>query len=218
MKLFLADDHTLFRKGLIQLLQEDGTFEIVGEAGDGDTALRKLREYQPDIAILDIGMPGISGLEISEIAHREKWQTTIVILTMYNEEEYLNRALDLSVRGYLLKENAVSDLMACLRAVEAGRYYVSPVFSEFLVRRHARTSYLLNDYPALHQLTRTEREILLHVAENKTSREIAEDLHISHRTVQTHRTNICKKLDLNGHNRLLHFAIKHREALIGLKA
>ena len=216
MTVFIADDHTLFRKGLIQILEEDASLEIVGEAGDGQSAMDAIQKLQPDVALIDIGMPDPNGLVIAETATQNQWSTSIVILTMYNEEEYLNKALDLGVKGYLLKENAVSDLMSCLHAVEAGRYYVSPVFSEFLVRRRARSVSLLSEYPMLDQLTNTELEVLRHVAENRTSREIAEDLHISHRTVQTHRTNICKKLGFSGHNKLLHFAIQHRATLLDI--
>ena len=216
MRLFVADDHTLFRQGLIRILADDPAIEVVGEAGDGEEALQALRTAQPDVALLDVSMPGRDGLEIAQAAQREGWPTAIVILTMHNDEAFLNRALDLGVKGYLLKDNAVTELLDCLKAVVRNQYYVSPILSAFLIRRRARTDALLAQNPGLEHLTDTEKRILKHIAENKTSREIADDLFVSYRTVQTHRANICTKLGLKGHHKLLQFALEHKSSLASL--
>ena len=216
MRLFVADDHTLFRQGLIRILADDPTIEVVGEAGDGEEALQALRTAPPDIALLDVSMPGRDGLEIAQTAQREDWPTAIVILTMHNDEAFLNRALDLGVKGYLLKDNAVAELLECLKAVAQNQFYISPILSELLIRRRARTDALLARNPGLETLTNTEKRILKHIAENKTSREIADELFISYRTVQTHRTNISAKLGLKGHHKLLQFALEHKSSLSSL--
>lgn len=216
MKLFVADDHTLFRQGLIRILADDSTIEIVGEAGDGEEALQALRTAPPDVALLDVSMPGRDGLEIAQTAQREGWPTAIVILTMHNDEAFLNRALDLGVKGYLLKDNAVAELLECLKAVAQNQFYISPILSELLIRRRARTDALLARSPGLENLTNTEKRILKRIAENKTSREIADELFISYRTVQTHRANISAKLGLKGHHKLLQFALEHKSSLSSL--
>ncbi len=213
MTIFIADDHTLFRKGLIRILAEDASLEILGEAGDGVAALEAIRTLHPDVALLDVSMPGHSGLDIAQTLQQERHPTKVVILTMYKGEAYLNRALDLGVKGYILKESAVSDLIDCLKAIAEDHYYISPVLSEFLVRRHTRSKAFLQQNPGLAQLTEMERRILYHIAQNKTSRQIADELFISYRTVQTHRNNICHKLGLKGYHKLLQFALENKANL-----
>ncbi|HVU33359.1 MAG TPA: response regulator transcription factor, partial [Opitutaceae bacterium] len=207
------DDHPLFRQGLRQLIQADGRFELIGESGDGVEALRMLREARPDVAVVDVNLPGHSGLDLAREVQRERLPTRVVILTMFKEEETFNRALDLGVLGYVLKENAVQDILGCLAAVARGEHYLSPTISSYLVHRRSRADGLAARKPGLDDLTKAERRILKLIAEKKTSREIARELFISPRTVETHRANISTKLDLRGSHSLLQFALENRSSL-----
>lgn len=213
MKVFIADDHPIFRQGLLKILETDPSLEIVGESGDGEEALQSLKELSPDIAVLDIAMPGRSGLEIVKETQKEGLSIHFIILTMFSEEEYFNEAMELGVKGYLLKDNAASDLLSCLKSVAEGKYYVSPSISQYLINRNARVKELDQKIPSLSELTQMEKRILTLIAENKTSKEIAAELFISYRTVQNHRNNICQKLNLKGHHKLLQFAIENKSYL-----
>lgn len=208
--LIICDDHPIFRRGLIDIIEQDASLKLLGECGDGTTALRLIKELQPDIAILDISMPEIDGLEVARFLDSEKLPTKIIILTMYKEEEYFNEAMDIGVKGYLLKDNATGDLLSCIDAVSDGHYYVSSLLSDHLINREKRIKSLRKEKPALETLTEMERKILKLIAENKTSREIAEELFISHRTVQNHRQHISDKLDLHGPHKLLQFALENK--------
>ena len=213
MKIFIADDHPIFRQGLLQIIEGDPELEIVGESGDGEEALQLIRSLCPDIAVLDISMPGMSGLEIVSEVQKESLKVEFIILTMFDEEEYFDEAMDSGVKGYLLKENAGSDLLSCLKSVAQGKYYVSPSISDYLLNRNARVKELNKSTPALSGLTQMEKKVLRLIADNKTSKEVAAELFISYRTVQNHRTNICNKLDLKGHHKLLQFALENKSLL-----
>jgi len=213
MKILIADDHPIFRKGLLKVLEGDPSFELVAEAGDGLEALQLIEKQKPEIAVIDISMPSMSGLEIVKAARKKNLPVEFIILTMYSEEEYFNEAMDLGVRGYILKESAVTDLLGSLKSVASGKHYVSPLISEYLIHRNARRQALMQEKPALGGLTAMERRILKLIAENKTSRQIATELHISFRTVQNHRANVCAKLGFKGYNRLLQFALEHKSHL-----
>ena len=213
MKIFIADDHPIFRQGLLKIMEGDPELEIVGESGDGEEALQLIRSLSPDIAVLDISMPGLSGLEIVSEVQKESLKVEFIILTMFDEEEYFDEAMDYGVKGYLLKENAASDLLSCLKSVAQGKYYVSPNISEYLINRNVRVKELSKNTPALSGLTQMEKRVLKLIADNKTSKEIAAELFISYRTVQNHRTNICNKLDFKGHHKLLLFALENKSLL-----
>jgi DNA-binding NarL/FixJ family response regulator len=208
-----VDDHPLFRQGLRQVVEGDARFELVAEAGDGETAVRLIQEKKPDVAVLDVNLPGLSGLEIARKLQTKRLPTRVIILTMYKEEETFNRALDIGVKGFVLKENAVEDILTALAAVARGEHYLSPSISGYLVRRHNRAESLATQKPGLDDLTKAERRILKLIAEKKTSRQIAAELFISTRTVEAHRANICEKLDLHGSHSLLQFALENRSAI-----
>ncbi|MBN1352067.1 response regulator transcription factor [candidate division KSB1 bacterium] len=212
-RVLIADDHPIFRQGLIKLLEAHEPSLIVGECGDGMETLQCIRDLKPDIAIVDISMPTMNGLEIIRCAKRENLPVEFIVLTMYKEEEYLNEALDHGIKGYLVKDNAVSDLITCLKAVARGECYVSPIVSNYLIRRKERIESLYVKNPELANLTATEKRILKLIADNMTSRQIAGALCISHRTVQNHRTHICEKLGLKGYNKLLQFALENKSCL-----
>jgi DNA-binding NarL/FixJ family response regulator len=212
-RVLIVDDHPLFRQGLRQVVEGDPRFELVGETGDGIAALQLIREKEPDVAVLDVNLPGLSGLEIARQLQSKKLPTRLIILTMYKEEETFNRALDLGVKGFVLKENAAQDILAGLAAVAAGEHYLSPSISGYLVRRRSRSDALAARKPGLDDLTKAERRILKLIAAKKTSREIAAELFISPRTVEAHRANICSKLELHGTHSLLQFALENRSAI-----
>jgi two-component system, NarL family, response regulator DegU len=209
----IVDDHPLFRQGLRQAVEADPRFRFIGEAGDGPAGLKLILEAKPDIAVLDVNLPGLSGLEVARKLQLKRHRTRLIVLTMYNEEETCNLALDLGVKGYVLKENAVQDILTSLSAVAAGQHYLSPSISGYLVNRRSRAETLAARKPGLDDLTRAERRVLKAIAEQKTSREIAAELFISPRTVEAHRANICAKLELRGSHSLLRFALENRASI-----
>ncbi len=213
IRVLIVDDHPLFRQGLRNLVANDSRFELVAEAGDGAEALRLMAELKPDVAVLDVSLPGLSGLEVARLAQEKGRSTRLVILTMHKEEETFNRAMDLGVLGFVLKENAVEDILASIVAVSAGNHYITPSISNYLVQRHGRSTALASRTPGLEDLTRAERRVLGLIAQKKTSRQIAAELFISPRTVDAHRANACAKLGLAGSHSLLQFALENRSAL-----
>ena len=209
----IADDHPLFRKGLRQSIEEDPSFTILGEAGDGATALRLIEERMPDVAVLDIDMPEMRGLQVARVVKEKNLFVAVIILTIYKEEDMFNEAMDAGVRGYVMKETAVIDLLEAMKVVAMGKYYFSPAIAGHLVGRSQRAKNLLMQKPSLADLTPAEQRILKLIAVNKTSKEIADELSISYRTVETHRTNIATKLNIHGSHSLLKFALENKSAL-----
>jgi DNA-binding NarL/FixJ family response regulator len=212
-RVVIADDHPIFREGLAKGIGEDTAFAVVGQAGDGAAALKLVQELRPDIAVLDISMPIMSGIDVARKIHQEALPTELVLLTMYKDQLYFNAALDLGVRGYLLKESVVGELMACLRAVNDGEYYISPAVSHFLIERNRKAEALAASTPSIERLTPAERAILKLLAENLTSKEMAERLSVSIRTVENHRTHLSQKLCIKGHHKLLQFALENKGTL-----
>jgi DNA-binding NarL/FixJ family response regulator len=212
-KVLIVDDHPLFRAGLSQLIKSTPSLELVGEAGDGQAALQLILEKKPDVAVLDLNLPGQTGLEIARTLRAKKAPARIIILTMHKEEELINRALDFGVNGFVLKETAAGNILEAIETVASGGHYLSPTLSGHLIRRHSRAETLAAQKPGLDDLTKAERRILKLIAEKKTSREIGAELFISPRTVEAHRANICSKLDLHGSHSLLQFALENRSSL-----
>lgn len=212
IRIVVVDDHPMFRHGLKQVVQSDARFELVGEAATGQEALAAIVREAPDLAVLDLNLPDMSGLEVAAAARERNCATQLVALTMLRDEQAFNRAINLGFQGYILKENAVSEIVDCLLAVARGEPYVSPSLSGYLLRRRQRLDDLQSQ-PGLGSLTTAERRILKRIAEKRTSKEIAAELQLSPRTVETHRTNICTKLSLRGNNSLLQYAIENRDAL-----
>lgn len=209
----LADDHPVFRRGLRMIIASDPQFNVLDEAADGLLALARIRELRPDVALLDINMPQQSGIEVARTLQREQLNTRVVFLTMHRDEATFNAALDLGASGYLLKESAVEEIVSCLKAVAAGEKFVSPQLSTFLLNRGSRVRSLQEQKPSLADLTPAELRVLKLIAEQKTTREIAELLFISPRTVERHRENICTKLELRGSNALLKFALENKQVI-----
>jgi DNA-binding NarL/FixJ family response regulator len=213
IRVVIADDHPLLRKGLAQLIASDARLVVAAEAGDGLTALATIEEIRPEIAVLDIDMPGLNGLEVVQAIARKKLPTQVVFLTIHSEEDLFHAAMDCGAKGYLLKESALTEVVDAIRAVAQGRHYVTPSLSASLVRRNRQSRTLRENLPGLDDLTATERRILSLVAAEKSSKEIAAELFIHHRTVENHRTNICQKLGLHGHSALFKFALQHKSEL-----
>lgn len=212
IRVLIVDDHPLFCKGLRQVIQDDGRFEWAGEAADGETAWRLIQDQKPDVAVLDINLPKLTGLEVAQKIQRARLPTRVIILTMLKEEDLIHRALDAGVNGFVLKDNAVTDIVNAILTAAEGGHYLSPAVSGFLVRRRNQAERLAARQPGLLDLTKAERRILKLVAEKKTSREIAAELFISPRTVEAHRANISTKLNLRGNHSLLQFALEHRSS------
>jgi DNA-binding NarL/FixJ family response regulator len=210
VSVLIVDDHPLFREGLRQVIAADRRFELIGESGDGEQALKLILEKKPDVAVLDVNLPSLSGLQIAQKLRGKKIPTRLVILTMHKDEATFDRALDFDVKGFVLKENAVQDMLTCLVKVAAGEHYLSPSISGFLVNRRSRQEKLAAHKPGLEDLTKAELRVLKLVAEKKTSKEIAAELYVSPRTVDAHRANICAKLHLQGSHSLLQFALENR--------
>ncbi len=213
LRVLIADDHPLFRQGLRRAVESDPACEVVQEAGDGRTALEFIRELKPDLAILDINMPVLDGLAVVRRMREERLPGEVIFLTMYKEEDLFNAALDLDVKGYVLKESAVADILQGVRSVAAGHAYLSPTLSDFLLHRRAGAAALRRQKPGLDRLTPAERRILKLVAEDRTSKEIADQLGLSPRTIENHRANICARLGLHGVHSLVKFAYDNKSRL-----
>jgi len=200
--LLIADDHPIFRLGLREVLNETSHYKIITEAEDGEQAIKRIQEYKPDIAILDISMPKVGGLDV--IAQMRHWTQAplFVLLSLYDDEVYIRKALAYGVSGYILKENTDEELLKCLDAVNQGERYLCSSIREKIVS---------SDNSKLNQLSQTERQIFSLVADLKTNTEIAQILSVSVRTIENHRFNICKKLNIKGKNALLKYALSFDE-------
>jgi two-component system, NarL family, response regulator NreC len=206
VRIVLADDHAVLRSGLKALLERVSEFEVVGEAADGRQAVEVAGRLRPDVAILDVGMPNMNGVEAAR--HISENGTAVVFLSMHSDESYVLRALKAGAKAYLLKESAEAELIAAIRAVHAGKAYFSPTVSRMLVEDYVlqlRDRQIDDSYDLL---TSREREILQLVAEGKSSKEIANLINLSVYTVDTHRSNIMDKLNLHSVPELILYAVR----------
>jgi DNA-binding NarL/FixJ family response regulator len=208
----IADDHPLFLAGVRQAIEGVPDLEVVAEASDGEGALQAIMARQPDLAVLDIRMPRLSGLQVLREMHALNLSTDVIFLTMYDDEETFNEAMDLGVMGYVSKESAVNDVVAAIDTVVKGRHFISPSLMDLMVARRAQPAPPIRHLP-LNALSPTERRILKLIAESKTSREIAEACFVSLRTVENHRAHISAKLDIHGSYSLLKFALENKSRL-----
>ena len=212
ISIIIADDHPIFRAGIKQITESTG-IKIIGEASDGEEALKLINELRPDAAVLDIDMPVIDGLGVLAEIKKLKIDIKIIFLTVHKNEKLFNKAMDTGAYGYVLKENASSDLIDCIRSVIKGEYYISPIISNLLFNRNKRKKEFVENHPEIYHLTDIERKILKMIADLKSSKEIADELFISHRTVEKHRENISNKLNLQGSLSLVKFAIEYKSLL-----
>lgn len=213
IKIIIADDHPIFRNGLKQIIDEDDGIEIIGFAENGEKALTIINELNPEVAILDIDMPKMTGLQVMKNLKAADSKTKVIFLTVFSSDDIFDEAMDLGVSGFVLKDCAVNDIVECVYKVADESYYISPSISNLLINRRERIKKLEKDNPALVKLTKTEQMILKFIAEGKTSKEIAHEMFISFKTVENHRSNMSSKLNLKGSLSLIKFAIKNNPLL-----
>ena len=206
IKVMIADDHVLIREGIKQILEFDGKVEVVAEASDGVRCLEMLKLIAPDLLLLDINMPNKDGLQVLEEIKKNRLDIRVLILTIHNEVEYLLKAVDIGVDGYILKDAESAELKKAIDSVMAGENYIQPSLIPSLNSR------LINrdtDKEKLESLTKREIEVLIEVASGRFNKEIAMILNISERTVKNHMSNIMKKIDVNDRTQAAVFAIKN---------
>ena len=196
IKILIVDDHPLVREGLRSCLIEEKNFEILGEAGDGQEAIRLAKATLPDIILLDINMPGMNGLETARILNKAVPRSKILILTMHDSKEYVHRMVAIGVQGYVLKDSPPSELITAIGAVHHGGTFFSPKVSEAVMNEYVKTL-RTKGVKGSSELSRRESEVLALIAEGLGNKEIASKLFVSVRTVETHRERIIKKLDIH---------------------
>ena len=211
IRIVVADDHPTFRRGLRELLDLEPDFLVVAECGDGDSALTAIERERPAIALLDVDMPGKDGFAVVRALRERGLETSVILLTMHGREDLLREAFALGVKGYVVKDGAEPDVIHAIRAIRAGQPFISSSLSASLLTAPPSGGPPLP--VELQRLTPAEMRVLRLLADFKTSKEIAEALGISHRTVENHRTNIATKLDLEGSQALARFAAQHKERL-----
>ncbi len=208
LRIFLGDDHTLVRQGIRRILEGRPDWTVVAEAGDGREAVRQTIELEPDVAVLDIGMPLLNGIEATRQIKRKAPGVKVLILSMHSDEAYVTKALKAGAAGYLLKDSADTDLIRAVGDVAAGRSFLSPVVARVMLDdyvRHLAEKGIVDRYEALSE---REREIFQLVAEGHSNKEIADILSISPATVETHRAHILQKLDLHNTAEVVLYAVR----------
>jgi two-component system response regulator NreC len=208
ISILLGDDHTLLRCGLRLLLEQQNDLVVVAEAEDGRKAVALAASWNPDVAVLDVGMPNLNGIEAAKQITARDGKTAVVILSMHHDESYILRALKAGARSYLLKDSAQSDLVAAIRAVAQGKSFFSPAVSKILLEDYVRKLKRSGAEDSYDLLTPREREILQLVAEGKSNKDIAGALNLSVYTVETHRANLMEKLNLRSVPDLILYAVR----------
>ena len=208
IKVLLADDHTIVRKGLCSLLEGEADIEVIGEAENGREAIKLAEKLHPDIVVMDISMPGLNGLEATRQLKKHLPEIKILILTMHANEEYVFQTLQAGAEGYLVKKAAPSELVLAIREVHQDNFFLSPTISRTVIDEYIRrANKIIGEGDALIKLTARETEVLQLIAEGRKNREIAELLFISIKTVETHRAHIMDKLDIHSTAELTQYAI-----------
>lgn len=213
-QVLIADDHPVVRQGLRSAIEADPTLKVIAEAPEGETALARIQELRPEIAVLDIDMPKKDGFEVARALQALHIPVRIVFLTIHSEQDLFNAAMELGANGYILKESAMLEIVSGLRAVASGQYYVSPSLTGYLLNRRRRAEALEEQRPSLAGLSGAERRVLELIAAGKSSKQIGAELFVHFRTVENHRYAICQKLGLRGPNALLIFALEHKAELL----
>lgn len=210
IRVMVADDHGVVRKGVRFLLQQESDIEVIAEAEDGREALQRALEKKPDVLIMDIAMPQLNGIDAAAQVTRAGGATNVIILSMYSDEEFLIRALNAGAKGYLLKDSAEPDLVRAVRAVALGKTFFSPDISHMLLEDYMRRLQQEGLQDSYGLLTEREREVLQLLAEGKSNKEAAAVLNVSLHTVETHRTNFMQKLGLHNIAEIVIYAMRKR--------
>lgn len=208
LRLLLGDDHTLVRQGLRKILEEKPEWEVVAEVGDGREAIRKCVALKPDVAIIDIGMPMLNGIDATQQIVRRVPETRVLMLSMHSDEAYVTRALQAGATGYMLKDSAGKDLIKGVAAVAAGQAFFSPAIARLMLDDYVRRVAGSGVADRYETLSEREREIFQLIAEARTNKEVAELLEISPATVETHRARILQKLDIHNTAELVLYAVR----------
>ena len=210
IRILLADDHTLFRQGVRTLLASETDMEVVGEAPDGTAAAEKAAELKPDVVLLDIGMPGLSSFETTRQIKRNRPETKVVFLTMYDDEDYLVEGMEVGANGYVLKDSPAPQLVAAVRDVYRGGSYLSPRMLSQLVDDFRTRVKTTDRMPRFATLTPREKEVLKMLAEGNSVKEVATQLNLSVKTVEAHKFNLMRKLDIHNKAHLVQYAIQKK--------
>jgi len=213
IRILIADDHPIMRQGLKQIIEIEPHLKVVGEAANGSEALAMIEELLPDAAILDVDMPHQDGFQVARSLIANKNPAAIIFLTMHSEEQMFHAALDLGAKGYVLKDSAIDEIVTAINEVVAGRAFTSLPMTSYFTRRQNYNNVPDEQQLGLRQLTPTEYRILKLLADYKTNKDIAEELSVSPRTVETHRARICQKLNLQGSHALMKFAVQYKSLL-----
>jgi len=211
--ILLADDHPVVRQGLKTTVQENPSLKVIAEAGDGVEALGLIRKLKPQLAILDIDMPRMDGLGVAKEVKRLHLETQMIFLSFHRDEDMVRAVLSTGGKGYLLKDSVMQEIVVAINAVVLGKTYVSSEIAVQLLAGSESSSEPPRN-ALIRDLTVSERRILQLIAEGLSSKEIGNELSIHYRTVENHRTNICRKLKIEGANALLRFAVQHKEKLV----
>jgi two-component system, NarL family, nitrate/nitrite response regulator NarL len=212
IRIVIADDHAVVRKGLCASIGQETGMRVVAEASDGEVALALIRKHLPDVAVVDIDMPKLDGFEVAREIIRQGIKAKLIFLTLHTDEELFRAALDLGVAGYILKDSAMEEISLALRTVAAGQPYLSSAMTARLLRAPKPAS-ATPEIVVASLLTPAERRILQLIARGKSSKEIGAELSIHYRTVENHRSNICRKLSLEGANALVRYALQNKTSL-----
>ncbi|MGH9140192.1 MAG: response regulator [Thermoanaerobaculia bacterium] len=210
IRVLLADDHGLLRKGVRSVLTQDPVITIVGEAGDGSEAVRLAEELGPDVVVMDVAMPGLNGLDAAAQITRKAKRIGVIVLTMYSDEEYLIRAVSAGVRGYLLKDSAEPDLIRAVKAVAVGNTFFSSAVADTLIEDYLERLQHSDVRDSYELLTDREKQVLQLLAEGKTNKDVAKILSLGLSTVESHRLNLMKKLNLHNTAELVLYAVRKK--------
>ena len=213
MRIIVADDHAVVRKGVRDIIEEVPGFAVVAECADGEATLRAIAEVGADVVVLDLDMPGKDGFDVLRALDGAAKRPEFVLMTMHGREDLLRGAFDLGVKGYVAKGGSLMDVVDAIRAVRAGQPFISSSLSATLLTKKSELGADV-DPAALEALTTAERRVLRLIAEFKSSKEIGDELGISYRTVENHRTAISGKLGLTGSHALVRFAARHRDRIL----
>jgi two-component system response regulator NreC len=208
LRIVIGDDHTIVRHGLRKILEERADWEVVAEAGDGREAVRAVVEREPDVAILDIGMPLLNGIEATRQIVRKLPAMHVLILSMHSAEPYIIQALQAGAKGYLLKDSADTDLIRAVNAVSAGKSFFSPAVAKVMLDDYLQRLAQKGIVDRYESLSEREREVFQLIAEGHSNKEIASLLHVSPATVETHRAHILQKLDIHTTAELVLYAVR----------